>query len=175
MNLLGLGPGELLLIAMLGLIVFGPGRLPEIAAQAGKMVRDLRRSTSDMTREFQEAMAPLNELREFQNELPRAIGSAAVLAQNGVTTPAESAATTGAAAAPEPAVADTTEWHWEGAPSAEPVAAAMEESPATPSFWDWDAPEHPRPARRDGNGTVPTRPASIWEWEPEAARAGEPA
>ena len=52
MNLLGMGPGELILIAALGLIVFGPGKLPEIAAQLGKMVRDFRQSTSEISAEF---------------------------------------------------------------------------------------------------------------------------
>lgn len=167
MNLLGMGPGELLLIAMLGLIVFGPGRLPEIAAQAGRIVRDLRRSTSDMTREFQEAMAPLNELAELHKELPRALGPAAVMAQNGVTTPTEDAAPVVAAAAPEPALAETADWHWEGGPAAAPA----DEPPPASSFWDWSAPEPAPP--NGGTGPVEAGPAdSVWQWD--GAEAAEP-
>src|SRR5579872_4037434 len=33
---------ELIIILVIGLIVFGPERLPEMAAQAGRMVRELR-------------------------------------------------------------------------------------------------------------------------------------
>src|SRR4051794_17378690 len=67
MNFLGLGPGELMLIAMLGLIVFGPGKLPEIAAQVGKAVRDFRQSTSEITSEFQRSFS-LEELTAGSKE-----------------------------------------------------------------------------------------------------------
>jgi sec-independent protein translocase protein TatB len=36
------GLGEILVIALVGLLVFGPDRLPEMAAQAGRWLRDLR-------------------------------------------------------------------------------------------------------------------------------------
>jgi sec-independent protein translocase protein TatB len=36
------GLGELLIIAVVGLLVFGPDRLPEMAKQAGRWVNDLR-------------------------------------------------------------------------------------------------------------------------------------
>ena len=55
MNFLGMGPMELVLIMVLALIVFGPGKLPEIAGQMGKMVRDFRNATSDMSSEFNKA------------------------------------------------------------------------------------------------------------------------
>src|SRR5215207_3919662 len=61
MNFLGLGPGELMLIAFLGLIVFGPGKLPEIASQVARAVRDFRRSTADITAESRRSFA-LDEL-----------------------------------------------------------------------------------------------------------------
>ncbi len=55
MNFLGMGPMELVLIMVLALIVFGPGKLPEIAGQVGRMVRDFRNATSDMSSEFNKA------------------------------------------------------------------------------------------------------------------------
>lgn len=55
MNFLGMGPMELVLIMVLALIVFGPGKLPEIAGQIGRMVRDFRRTTGDMSAEFNRA------------------------------------------------------------------------------------------------------------------------
>jgi len=51
-NFLGMGPMELVLIMVLALIVFGPGKLPEIAGQIGKMVRDFRNASSEMSSEF---------------------------------------------------------------------------------------------------------------------------
>jgi TatA/E family protein of Tat protein translocase len=56
-NFLGMGPMELVLIMVLALIVFGPGKLPEIAGQMGKMVRDFRNATSDMSSEFNKAFS----------------------------------------------------------------------------------------------------------------------
>jgi TatA/E family protein of Tat protein translocase len=55
MNFLGMGPAELVLIMVLALIVFGPGKLPEIAGQIGKMVRDFRNASSEMSSEFNKA------------------------------------------------------------------------------------------------------------------------
>ena len=173
MNFLGLGPGELLLIAMLGLIVFGPGRLPEIAAQVGKMARDLRRSTADMTREFNEAMAPLNELAQLKDELPNALGPAAVMAQNGVAATEEIAQPEAAAELPP---VPTSEWNWEG--SAEPATPTEPAAPA--SFWDWDTPEPVATHDENGSAEAPTPVGtenSIWQWDvaESARRTPDPA
>lgn len=52
MNFLGLGPGEILLILVLALIVFGPGKLPEIGSGLGKAIREFRRASDSITQEF---------------------------------------------------------------------------------------------------------------------------
>lgn len=52
MDFFGIGPGELLLILAVALIIFGPGRLPELARNLGKMIREFRKATSEVTREF---------------------------------------------------------------------------------------------------------------------------
>src|SRR2546423_5044235 len=62
MNFLGMGPGELLLVLVLALIVFGPDKMPEIARQIGKTVGELRRVSSEVTREIQ---------RSIEDEPPR--------------------------------------------------------------------------------------------------------
>jgi TatA/E family protein of Tat protein translocase len=41
---------------VVALIIFGPGKLPEIGAQVGKAVRDFRRATTDLTSEFQSSI-----------------------------------------------------------------------------------------------------------------------
>jgi len=51
MEFFGIGTGELLLILVLALIIWGPGKLPEIARTLGKMVRALRKATFDLTTE----------------------------------------------------------------------------------------------------------------------------
>jgi sec-independent protein translocase protein TatA len=70
-----------MLIAFLGLIVFGPGKLPEIAGQVGRAVRDFRRSTADITAEFQRSFS----LDELVPPEP-AVGPAQVYASAGSVT-----------------------------------------------------------------------------------------
>jgi len=60
MNILGMGPAELLLIFVIALIVLGPGKLPEIARTLGKAVRELRRMSMEVTAEF------AKELRDME-------------------------------------------------------------------------------------------------------------
>src|ERR1700682_5749935 len=62
MNILGMGPMELLLIVVLALIVFGPAKLPEIMGQVGKAIADFRRMTSDLSDEFNRTIQ--SELQE---------------------------------------------------------------------------------------------------------------
>ncbi len=52
MNFLGMGPGELMLIMVLALIVFGPQKLPEIGQGLGKAIGEFRRATSQITDEI---------------------------------------------------------------------------------------------------------------------------
>ncbi len=61
MDLFGIGPLNLLLILGVLLIVFGPERLPEMAAKAGKLVRDLRAYASDVTGEFSGEIAEIQQ------------------------------------------------------------------------------------------------------------------
>ena len=49
MGFLDIGTGELLLILIIALIVLGPGRIVEVGRTLGKMVRNLRKATFDLT------------------------------------------------------------------------------------------------------------------------------
>jgi len=49
MDFFGIGLGEVLLILILALIIWGPKRLPEISRTLGKTVRALRKATNDFT------------------------------------------------------------------------------------------------------------------------------
>jgi Tat protein translocase TatB subunit len=48
----GLGAGEIFLIFVIGLVVFGPEKIPEIARWLGKTSADLRRMSDTVRREF---------------------------------------------------------------------------------------------------------------------------
>lgn len=52
MNFLGMGPGELMVIMVLALIVFGPQKLPEMGRNLGKAIGEFRRATSSITEEI---------------------------------------------------------------------------------------------------------------------------
>lgn len=49
MGFFGIGTGEILLIIVVALIIWGPRRLPEIARTMGKAMRTLRKASYDMT------------------------------------------------------------------------------------------------------------------------------
>jgi sec-independent protein translocase protein TatA len=48
-DFLGIGFGEVLLILVVALIIWGPGRIVEIGLKMGKLARNLRRATFDLT------------------------------------------------------------------------------------------------------------------------------
>jgi Tat protein translocase TatB subunit len=50
--MLGIGPEELLLVALLALLVLGPERLPKVMRDMGRVVGDLRRTSDELRDEF---------------------------------------------------------------------------------------------------------------------------
>ncbi len=70
MNFGGIGGGELLVILVIALIVFGPGRLVEVASSLGKALREFRKMSQDLTMELQKELEVTRELQaELQKEL----------------------------------------------------------------------------------------------------------
>ena len=67
----GVGPQEMLLIGLAALLIFGPGKLPEVMGQAGKLYKDFRNMTSELTGEFEKTVA---EAREMGNQLTGDLG-----------------------------------------------------------------------------------------------------
>jgi sec-independent protein translocase protein TatB len=66
-----IGFSELLVVALVGLIVIGPKRLPEVARTAGQWIAKVRRFVSDVKQDIDREMqqADLNELRNLKQEL----------------------------------------------------------------------------------------------------------
>jgi sec-independent protein translocase protein TatB len=71
MGFLGMGVQEIVIIAIVALIIFGPDRLPEMAGQAGKLLRDARKMTADLQGEF-ERESGVN-VRELRGQVDREI------------------------------------------------------------------------------------------------------
>ena len=59
MDFFGIGPGELLLIIIIALIIFGPGRMVEVSRQLGRTVRAFGKASSELTAQIS---------RELENE-----------------------------------------------------------------------------------------------------------
>jgi TatA/E family protein of Tat protein translocase len=51
-----MGPGELLLILVLALIIFGPRRLPEIGKSLGRAIREFRQASEELTDQFRDEL-----------------------------------------------------------------------------------------------------------------------
>lgn len=65
----GIGYQEMVLIGVAALLIFGPGRLPEVASQVGRWVREFRRMSADLTSEFESAMSEVDDVkRSVQRE-----------------------------------------------------------------------------------------------------------
>ena len=44
-----IGPGELILILIIGLVVLGPGKLPDVASSLGRSLREFRKAATDIS------------------------------------------------------------------------------------------------------------------------------
>ena len=68
----GIDAPELLVMLVVGLLVFGPERLPEMARQAGSWMRDLRRMVANARRDLSEGIGVDEaDLRRLQNLDPK--------------------------------------------------------------------------------------------------------
>ena len=57
---------KILILAVIALIVFGPNELPKVAAQAGRMLRDLRKIAEGAKADLREGLGP--EFQDFDFE-----------------------------------------------------------------------------------------------------------
>lgn len=72
--MLDIGFGELLLLGVIGLVVLGPDRLPQFAAQAARFMRQLRRQVADAKSSITEVAAIDEEtLRDIRDLNPRRV------------------------------------------------------------------------------------------------------
>ena len=77
MNILGVGPAELIVIFIIALIVFGPGKLPELARTLGKAMRELRRMSVEVTAEFAKELRDVEAISREVKETTETIKQAA--------------------------------------------------------------------------------------------------
>ena len=66
----GIGYQDMFLIVVAAMVIFGPKRLPEVAGQLGRWIREFRKMTADLTGEFEKTFAEVDEIKEsFRKEL----------------------------------------------------------------------------------------------------------
>ena len=82
------GFGELTALALVALFVFGPDRLPQVAAQAGRLLRELRSMAAGARRELGEHIDPelaTLDLKGLKDLDPRSMVRDAVLDPDGTS------------------------------------------------------------------------------------------
>jgi sec-independent protein translocase protein TatB len=83
-----IGLPEFLVIAMIALIVFGPERLPEMAAQLAKLVKSLRKQASDATAELtgsSDGKIVSDLAKDLRSLTPRGLATGALTGPSQVT------------------------------------------------------------------------------------------
>lgn len=51
-----IGIPELIVILVLALIIFGPGKLPEVGKSLGRSISEFKRASKDVQKDFKEAL-----------------------------------------------------------------------------------------------------------------------
>ena len=74
-----IGPMELLVLAVVGLIVLGPDRLPGLARDAGRLIRSLREMATGARAQLREELGPEFADLDLRNLHPRTAIQRAVL------------------------------------------------------------------------------------------------
>jgi sec-independent protein translocase protein TatB len=83
MDFLGIGPQEIILILIIAAVVVGPRRLPEVAVQLARVIRQLRGYATDVTSQMRAELDELTreyeqvrkDLQEFRESATKEVGS----------------------------------------------------------------------------------------------------
>ena len=135
MEFLNVGPAELVVILVVALVFVGPQRLPKLAADIARTIREIRKYTSSLAAEFNDVVKDFEKDTEGERSTWKEIGEGLAGATKSVTDAVRGAhadaqgvhASPAAPAALPELVAPTSN----GAPAASP-ATTWVEIPATP-------------------------------------------
>lgn len=73
MNLFGVGPLELAVILIVALVFVGPDRLPRLAADLARTIKEIRKYTSGLAAEFNEVVKDVERETESEKSLWREV------------------------------------------------------------------------------------------------------
>ena len=68
MEFFGMGPLEILVILIVGLIAFGPGKIPEFARNLGKGIAALKKATGELTAEVSKELDEHEKNKDKQSQ-----------------------------------------------------------------------------------------------------------
>jgi sec-independent protein translocase protein TatA len=125
MNIFGIGLPEMAVIAAIGLLVFGPKRLPELGKTLGKTLKGFQSASSQFEQEFRKAVDTVSN-----DTVSATAVSATAVPSSAVSAPAVSATAVSAPAVSAPAVSAAAESSEALAPGAGAVAVAPTETMA---------------------------------------------
>ena len=119
MNIFGIGLPEMAVIAAIGLLVFGPKRLPELGKTLGKTLKGFQSASSQFEQEFRKAVDTVSN-----DTVSATAVSATAVSASAVSAPAVSAPAVSAPAVSAPAVSAAVESSEALTPGAGAVAVA---------------------------------------------------
>ena len=69
MDFIGIGPLELLLILLLGFLFFGPDKLPGMAAKAGRLYRNFKKASFDLSKTITQELPTENRVEDLKKKI----------------------------------------------------------------------------------------------------------
>jgi Tat protein translocase TatB subunit len=91
MNVFGVGPAEMIVILLVALIFVGPERLPRLAADLARTIRDIRKYTSGLASEFNDVIKELEQETAADRAEWKEIGEGLTEATKGVASELDAA------------------------------------------------------------------------------------
>jgi sec-independent protein translocase protein TatB len=85
MNVFGVGPAELIVILVVALLFVGPERLPKLAADLARTIREIRQYTGGIAAEFNEVIKDFEKDTEGERSQWKEIGEGITGAAKSVT------------------------------------------------------------------------------------------
>jgi sec-independent protein translocase protein TatB len=147
MNLFGVGPLELIVILAVALIFVGPERLPRLAADLARTIREIRKYTGALSTEFNAYVKEVEKETVGERSEWKQIGDGIGAATQSVTDALRSARTSAEATPGKAAPAPSPEGEWRE------IADPVPSPPATNGAAHDGAPVH-------SNGAAPSPAAA---------------
>ncbi len=163
MNFFGVGPAELIVILVVALVFVGPERLPHLAADLARTIREIRKYTGSLAAEFNEVIHDFERETETDRSQWKEIGEGLTGATQSVTDAIRGARADAATGGPPAATRS---------PATPPVDAA----PVAPVDAVWhEIPEPTAVATANGQSPASNHEGALAPAEAEQATGAQPA